>query len=107
MNKPYLWMLSKSPIHLNLGLLLAEGFTLKFICLIRSQLRLTTIGFMNTMSELKGNCALVIGHPGHELGIWGWMNKVHPIVAVLTDGSGREQNPFRLQLSLDLFKQYN
>jgi hypothetical protein len=32
--------------------------------------------------------ALIVGHPGHELRVWGWMRAVTPVVAVLTDGSG-------------------
>src|SRR5579884_2765375 len=33
--------------------------------------------------------ALVIGHPGHELKVFGWMVAQKPLVSVLTDGSGR------------------
>ena len=32
--------------------------------------------------------ALVVAHPGHELRIHGWMELAHPLVCVLTDGSG-------------------
>lgn len=32
--------------------------------------------------------ALLIGHPGHELRVYGWSRLVHPSVYVLTDGSG-------------------
>jgi len=32
---------------------------------------------------------LMIAHPGHELRVHGWLESVHPIVCVLTDGSGR------------------
>jgi hypothetical protein len=32
--------------------------------------------------------AVVLGHPGHELRIYGWLETAHPIVFVLTDGSG-------------------
>ena len=31
---------------------------------------------------------LVVGHPGHELRVYGWMAAARPIVHVLTDGSG-------------------
>jgi AcrR family transcriptional regulator len=31
----------------------------------------------------------VVAHPGHELRIHGWLEKVRPVVFVLTDGSGR------------------
>lgn len=32
--------------------------------------------------------ALVIAHPGHELRLHGWVQRAHPWVCVLTDGSG-------------------
>jgi hypothetical protein len=37
----------------------------------------------------EGPAALVIGHPGHELLVHGWMELARPRVFVLTDGSGR------------------
>jgi len=33
---------------------------------------------------------LVVGHPGHELRVYGWLTSARPIVQVLTDGSGSE-----------------
>ncbi|ESS72130.1 hypothetical protein MGMO_70c00250 [Methyloglobulus morosus KoM1] len=33
-------------------------------------------------------CALIVGHPGHELRILGWVKRMQPIVVALTDGSG-------------------
>jgi hypothetical protein len=33
--------------------------------------------------------ALVIGHPGHELLVYGWLEVMRPLVFVFTDGSGR------------------
>ena len=33
---------------------------------------------------------LVVGHPGHELRVYGWLMSARPIVQVLTDGSGSE-----------------
>src|SRR5262249_10267711 len=33
--------------------------------------------------------ALVVGHPGHELKVFGWIAQNRPRVYVLTDGSGR------------------
>lgn len=33
--------------------------------------------------------ALVVGHPGHELRVFGWMVECKPRVCVITDGSGR------------------
>src|SRR6266700_3773669 len=35
------------------------------------------------------SAALVIGHPGHELRVFHWVEMVRPVVFVLTDGSGR------------------
>jgi hypothetical protein len=34
--------------------------------------------------------ALVVGHPGHELKMFGWMAEHRPHVYVITDGSGRQ-----------------
>src|ERR1051326_4543446 len=43
-----------------------------------------------TLRELPaGRAALMIGHPGHELRMHGWLESVRPIVFILTDGSGR------------------
>ena len=39
--------------------------------------------------------ALVIGHPGHELRVFHWLEVMRPAVFVFTDGSGR-QGPSRL-----------
>lgn len=33
--------------------------------------------------------ALIIGHPGHELRVHGWIELIRPKIFVLTDGSGR------------------
>lgn len=33
--------------------------------------------------------ALVVGHPGHELRVFGWMSECKPRVYAITDGSGR------------------
>ncbi len=50
------------------------------------------------MDEFFGNArfaskdmrtALVIGHPGHELVVHGWLEETRPMVFVFTDGSGR------------------
>ncbi len=35
-----------------------------------------------------GRTALAIAHPGHELRVFGWMQRAKPLVLVLTDGSG-------------------
>jgi hypothetical protein len=34
------------------------------------------------------SAVLVVGHPGHELRVHGWMEIARPLVCVLTDGSG-------------------
>jgi hypothetical protein len=34
------------------------------------------------------SAVIVVGHPGHELRVHGWMELAHPMVCVLTDGSG-------------------
>src|SRR6186997_2119133 len=35
--------------------------------------------------------ALVVGHPGHELRVYGWLMGARPEVHVLTDGSGSDR----------------
>lgn len=35
----------------------------------------------------------MVAHPGHELKVHGWLEAVRPIVFVLTDGSGRSNQP--------------
>jgi hypothetical protein len=35
-----------------------------------------------------GPAMLVVGHPGHELRVHGWLEHARPVVMVLTDGSG-------------------
>ncbi len=37
--------------------------------------------------------ALIVGHPGHELRIHGWLEAARPVVCVLTDGSGHGDEP--------------
>lgn len=41
-----------------------------------------------TAPSTSPRAALVIAHPGHELRIHGWLERVRPVVFVLTDGSG-------------------
>lgn len=36
----------------------------------------------------QGKAALVVGHPGHELRVFHWLEQARPNVFVLTDGSG-------------------
>jgi len=45
------------------------------------------------MLELSGGAALVVGHPGHELRVHGWLERAKPHVLVLSDGSGRCGKP--------------
>jgi hypothetical protein len=42
----------------------------------------------DTIANAGRPTALFIGHPGHELRVFGWARLVHPKVYVLTDGSG-------------------
>ena len=48
--------------------------------------------------------ALVIAHPGHELRVYHWMEKAHPVVFILTDGSGRSEKS-RLESTTRLLEQ--
>jgi len=48
--------------------------------------------------------ALVIGHPGHELLVHGWLESTRPIVFVFTDGSGRS-NQSRLASTTNVLNQ--
>jgi hypothetical protein len=40
------------------------------------------------MHSLSSVAALVVAHPGHELRVYGWLERERPEVFVLTDGSG-------------------
>ncbi len=46
----------------------------------------------STRLHLHGPAALIVGHPGHELRVHGWLEVARPLVFVLTDGSGRTGN---------------
>jgi hypothetical protein len=48
--------------------------------------------------------ALVVGHPGHELLVHGWLEVTRPLVFVLTDGSGRS-NQSRLDSTTKVLNQ--
>lgn len=39
----------------------------------------------------RTRAALVVAHPGHELCVYGWLERERPRVFVLTDGSGRSR----------------
>jgi hypothetical protein len=43
---------------------------------------------LNSFGLPRGKAALVVGHPGHELRVFHWLERAHPEVFVLTDGSG-------------------
>jgi hypothetical protein len=47
---------------------------------------------------------LIIGHPGHELAVYGWLEQSRPEVMILTDGSGRTGVP-RIAASLQIIAQ--
>jgi hypothetical protein len=44
--------------------------------------------------------ALVVGHPGHELRLFHWLERARPVVCVITDGSGSGRS--RIRSSFDL-----
>ena len=49
-------------------------------------------------NNLSGNLSgrgnlLVIAHPGHELRLYGWIAQTKPLVCILTDGSGSDDQP--------------
>jgi hypothetical protein len=45
---------------------------------------------MDSFAASQGRrAALIIAHPGHELLLHGWLERIRPRVYVLTDGSGR------------------
>ncbi|WP_266169774.1 hypothetical protein [Dyella subtropica] len=48
---------------------------------------------MRKEHEPAARALLVIGHPGHELRILGWVARTKPLVCVLTDGSGSDEIP--------------
>jgi len=48
--------------------------------------------------------AVVIGHPGHELLVHGWLEATRPLVFVFTDGSGRS-NQSRLASTTKILNQ--
>lgn len=46
-----------------------------------------------TVTHASAPAALVIGHPGHELRVFGWSARQVPRVFVLTDGGGAGERP--------------
>jgi hypothetical protein len=51
-----------------------------------------------------GRSSVVIGHPGHELLVYGWLEATRPFVFVFTDGSGRS-NQSRLASTTKILNQ--
>lgn len=45
------------------------------------------------ISASDSRCAVLLAHPGHELVIHGFLERLRPVVAILTDGSGRGGRP--------------
>jgi hypothetical protein len=39
-------------------------------------------------APIRRSALLIVGHPGHELRVHGWLEAVRPLVMILTDGSG-------------------
>jgi hypothetical protein len=56
-----------------------------------------------TSNMVSPNALLIVGHPGHELRIFGWVKRLHPITAILTDGGGAANRP-RVDLSRHLLE---
>jgi LmbE family N-acetylglucosaminyl deacetylase len=52
-------------------------------------------------ADIRENALLLIGHPGHELRVLGWLAEARPTVCVLTDGSGSDDSP-RIELTQHL-----
>ncbi|HET8799250.1 MAG TPA: hypothetical protein VFO89_16295 [Thermoanaerobaculia bacterium] len=52
------------------------------------------------ISPLPLSSALIVGHPGHELRLFRWLESARPLVCVITDGSGSGRS--RIASSLHL-----
>jgi hypothetical protein len=50
----------------------------------------STLAHPNMHAAGGVRAALVVGHPGHELRVYGWLTAVQPVVHVFTDGSGSD-----------------
>ena len=48
---------------------------------------------MRRMGKSNSRSLLLIGHPGHELRLYGWIAQARPLVCILTDGSGSDGVP--------------
>jgi len=53
--------------------------------------------------QLHERSLLLIGHPGHELRLYGWLARARPLVCILTDGSGSDDVP-RLDATLEILR---
>lgn len=61
---------------------------------VRDALGGTIVGSLNPDGGSRSSSTLlVIGHPGHELRVWGWVTSLRPLVSILTDGSGSTGHP--------------
>jgi hypothetical protein len=66
--------------------------------------RMVPIQQANSPARLEHKrAALVVAHPGHELRVHGWLERVRPLVMMLTDGSGNTGRP-RLSSSVRLLE---
>jgi hypothetical protein len=63
-----------------------------------------TTGYFLPRALRGRRAALVVAHPGHELRVHGWMELAHPVVCVLTDGSGHSTES-RLESTTKLLAQ--
>jgi len=57
-----------------------------------------------SLSRPDVRTALVVGHPGHELVVHGWLEATQPLVFIFTDGSGRS-NESRLASTTKILNQ--
>ncbi len=53
---------------------------------------------MTVPSQISAQPLVLLGHPGHELRIYGWLKHHRPEVWIITDGSGASAPP-RIELS--------
>jgi hypothetical protein len=51
-------------------------------------------------SAFPPRAALVVGHPGHELRLFHWLERARPVVCVITDGSGSGRSRIRSSVEL-------
>jgi hypothetical protein len=56
------------------------------------------------MNQQLPKTALILGHPGHELRVFRFLEIYRPIVYVLTDGSGNNEGVSRIPSTLNVLK---